>query len=460
MHLPTLIGSHIEHLRNARRSRQQIEQRQLAKFRRLVRHAAAHSPYYRAVIDAHRIDVATCRPQDFPELTKAQLVEHFDQIVTDRSITSAVIAEFLQRSHETSELLRGRYYVVYTSGTSGLPACVVYSPRDWARGMAHSLRINPPHAGKRRLAYFAWSQGHPAGATFATSSQSWPLSLVYELALFHLNEPIASVVDGLNRFQPTILMGYPSSLLVLAGEQDRGALRIRPRWVQCSGEPVGPAGRQRLEAAFGVPLINVYSCTEHLLMGFSRPEFGGMYLFEDDLIFELRRDHTLVTNLFNLTTPLIRYRMDDILTPEASGVDALLPFTKVTDLVGRGEVAAMFVNRHGVVDVVDPGQIFGVGAAGVRGFQVYVADTAACTLRVLLDQGLDEQARRSALDALRDAFVRVLSRKDMTNVQVSVQEVAELPRDARSGKVRMVVTRRPPIPPSPACRSPSASGTS
>jgi phenylacetate-CoA ligase len=233
-------------------------------------------------------------------------------------------------------------------------------------------------------------------------------------------------------------MGYPSSLLVLAGEQTRGALRIRPRWVQCSGEPIGAAGRQRLEAAFGVPLINVYSCTEHLLMGFSRPEFGGMYLFEDDLIFEIRRDHTLVTNLFNFTTPLIRYRMDDILTPETSGAQAL-PFTKVADLVGRGEVAAVFANRHGVNDVVDPGQIFGVAAAGVRGFQVYVTGQAACTLRVTLDPALDEPARRSAMQALRDEFARVLSRKEMDNVQVSVQAVAELTRDARSGKVRTVL---------------------
>lgn len=438
MHLPTLIWSHLEHRRNARRSRREIERRQLAKFRRLVRHAVSHSPYYRSLVDEHRIDIATCRPPDFPELTKAQLVEHFDRIVTDRSITSEVIAEFLRQSNDAGELLRGRYYVVYTSGTSGLPACVVYSRRDWARGMAHSLRINPPHFGKRRLAYFAWSEGHPAGATFATSSQRWPLSLVYELALFHLNEPIASVVDGLNRFQPTILMGYPSSLLVLAGEQARGALQIRPRWVQCSGEPMGAAGRQRLEAAFGVPAINVYSCTEHLLMGYSRREFGGMYLFEDDLIFELRRDHTLVTNLFNLTTPLIRYRMDDVLTPDANGT-AALPFTKVADVVGRGAVAAVFVNRHGVEDVVDPGQIFGVAAAGVHGFQVSVTGKAACTLRVSLDPDLDEPDRRSAMQALRDEFARILSHKDMDNVRVSVQEVAELTRDARSGKVRTVL---------------------
>jgi phenylacetate-coenzyme A ligase PaaK-like adenylate-forming protein len=233
-------------------------------------------------------------------------------------------------------------------------------------------------------------------------------------------------------------MGYPSSLLVLADEQARGALRIRPRWVQCSGEPIGSTGSERIRAAFGVPAVNVYSSTEHLLMGFSRPEFDGMYLFEDDLIFELEGDRTLVTNLFNLTTPLIRYRMDDILTPKADETRTL-PFTKVAEVVGRGEVAAVFVNRHGIQDVVDPGQIFSIRAQGVRGFQVHISARNACTLHVCLDPEGDEPDRRAAMQALRDEFARILARKEMDNVRVSVKEVAELTRDARSGKFRMVI---------------------
>jgi phenylacetate-CoA ligase len=438
VHLPTLIRTHLEHRRNATLARPQIEHQQMLKFRRLVRHAAARSPYYGDLVRERRIDVETCRPADFPELTKAELIEHFDRIVTDPSITTAAIGDFLSRSNDSFELFRGKYYVVYTSGTTGAPACMVYSGRDWARGMAQSLRINPPHLGKRRLAYFAWAEGHPAGASFATSSQRWPLSLVYALALFHVNEPIAAVVNGLNGFQPTILMGYPSSLLVLADEQARGALRIHPRWVQCSGEPIGQAGRERLESAFGVALTNVYSATEHLLMGFSRPGFDGMYLFEDDLMFELQPDRTVVTNLFNRTVPLIRYRMDDVLTPTTDDVRAL-PFTKVAEVVGRGDVAAVFTNRHGVDDVVDPLPILSMAAPSVRGFQVHIEHKTACTLHVLLDSAAGHPARQSALQALHEEFARLLAKKDMGNVQVSAKEVAGLTRDVRSGKLRMIV---------------------
>ena len=67
-------------------------------------------------------------------------------------------------------------------------------------------------------------------------------------------------------------------------------------------------------------------------MGLSRPEDGGMYLLEDDLIFELEADHTCVTNLFNRTLPLIGYRMEDVLLPLESAPGSW-PFRKVREIV-------------------------------------------------------------------------------------------------------------------------------
>ena len=86
-------------------------------------------------------------------------------------------------------------------------------------------------------------------------------------------------------------------------------------------------------------------------MGISKPEYGDMYLLEDDLIFELRSDHTCVTNLFNYTMPLIRYRMEDILIP-VPGNDRILPFTKVQEVIGRREHTIFFSNKYGSDDFI------------------------------------------------------------------------------------------------------------
>ena len=113
-------------------------------------------------------------------------------------------------------------------------------------------------------------------------------------------------------------------------------LNVKPSIVESCGEPLSPTDKEFIENTFECKLLNVYASTEFLYMGISKPEYGDMYLLEDDLIFELHSDHTCVTNLFNFTMPLIRYRMEDILIPVPEN-DRILPFTKVQEVIGRRE---------------------------------------------------------------------------------------------------------------------------
>ncbi|MCP4197223.1 MAG: phenylacetate--CoA ligase [Proteobacteria bacterium] len=68
MKTSTLIRTRIEHIRNAKLSRQQLEEKQVKKFRRLVAYANQHAPHYQDLIRDLGIDVKTCLPQDFPVL--------------------------------------------------------------------------------------------------------------------------------------------------------------------------------------------------------------------------------------------------------------------------------------------------------------------------------------------------------------------------------------------------------
>ena len=82
-----------EHRRSAKLTRAELEAGKLAKFRRLVRHAQQRSPYYRRIIAERGIDLASCKPNDFPVLTKSLLMQHFDEIVTAPGVTKGAIAE-------------------------------------------------------------------------------------------------------------------------------------------------------------------------------------------------------------------------------------------------------------------------------------------------------------------------------------------------------------------------------
>jgi phenylacetate-CoA ligase len=95
MKLGAFLSARLEHTRNARRSRAQIEVLQQKKFRRLVACVNERSPYYRDLIASRGIDIATCVTTDFPPLTKPLLMENFDRIVTDPRISIAAVEQFL-----------------------------------------------------------------------------------------------------------------------------------------------------------------------------------------------------------------------------------------------------------------------------------------------------------------------------------------------------------------------------
>jgi len=138
--LSSLMRQRRDYRRHERMSRAELEALQLEKFRALVNHAHAHSPYYRRLIEERGIDVERCVPADFPVLTKPELIEHFDDIVTDRRLNKAVITEFLSNSIDPNDLLFGQYHVIHTSGSSGQVGYFVFSEADWGRGVAQGAR--------------------------------------------------------------------------------------------------------------------------------------------------------------------------------------------------------------------------------------------------------------------------------------------------------------------------------
>ena len=57
------------------------------RFRRMLRLAVERSPFYRRKFRG--IDIATCRPADLPTTDKNELMDHFDEVVTDPRIRLA-----------------------------------------------------------------------------------------------------------------------------------------------------------------------------------------------------------------------------------------------------------------------------------------------------------------------------------------------------------------------------------
>lgn len=451
----SIILRRLRELRRVRdMSRAQFEEFKLGKFRKLVRHAAAHSRYYANIIADRGIDADTCTPADFPVLTKSDLMKNFDDIVTVPGITKQTVTEFLARSVDPGERLLGEYRVVHTSGSSGEVGYFPFSQADWARGMSlhraagSRSRSEPasrsgPKRKRRgfrryRIAYYAATGGHFAGVTAVSAIRDGLLRYLIDIAMFEVNDPVADVVERLNAYDPDYLIGYTTALRELAGRQLEGDLRLTIDGVATSGEVQTAADKTFLAEAFDCDVVNIYASSEHLTMGVSLPDSDRMVLHDDELIFEIYDDYTIVTNLFNLTIPLIRYRMADILRPILAD-QSCAPYLVIESLVGRTEISPTFPTADGTLDFISPHTINEIYVPGVARFQLRLTGPRSFRFLICLDPRLDEAGRDQAVARTGRRLREILDQKRMQNVSFDVEIAADLPISERTRKFQLIV---------------------
>jgi phenylacetate-coenzyme A ligase PaaK-like adenylate-forming protein len=432
-------------------TRADIEAVQVRKFRSLARHAQARSPYYARVIRQHGIDLNTCLARDFPVLTKSLLMANFDEIVTDPRVTKLGVMEFLSRSTDPKERLFDELTVMHTSGTSGEVGYFLYSKADYSRLRAAAVRNREafrgllPRLGLRlrrvRLAFYGATGGHFAGVTGVASMQRGLGKWFIDARAFEVNTPLPEVVGAINEFQPDALWGYTTALKMLGDEQRAGRLQIMPKTLIATGETVTKADAEYLSASFaGVTALSMYACTEHLMLGMSSADAESMTLLDDNLIFEFHEDHSIITNLFNYTLPLIRYRMSDILRP-ISAPDA--PRIVIEGLVGRAERMPLFVNASGAQDFISPHTINEIFVQGVTRFQMQITGPESFRFPICVETALDEAQRSAAIARMRARLAEILAQKGLGNVAFEVPIVADIPLNERTRKFQLIVNQIP-----------------
>jgi len=276
---------------------------------------ARNSRYYQRVIQENNIDIRNCTPEDFPVLTKEMVLEFFDEIITDRQISKEKLADFLAESRKPHELFLNKYYVIHTSGSSGTVSYYVYSKKEFLQGIIPATRSYKLKL-FRKMAYVAATRGHFMGVTMADTAMRWPL-LYKDGQLLDINSPFGEIISGLNQMQPTVLSGYAFALRRLAEAQKDKGLHIQPALLQSGGEPLSTEDKEFIQNTFSVPLVNTYASSEHCVMGIGAEKYEGMYLMEDNLIFEIHPGFVNVTNLFKAekeqTVQAIKERLGHIL---------------------------------------------------------------------------------------------------------------------------------------------------
>jgi phenylacetate-CoA ligase len=240
------------------------------------------------------------------------------------------VEQHLAKSAVDPSLLLGEYVCLVSGGSSGLRGIFAKTVSERADFIYTIMRqpmaavmtpAGPPPEGLVFRIVGAGSPIHSSGMGAATATAP-PVRMIPAPA----GLPTAEIVRRLDAAQPPALLACAAKLAELARVQREGRLRLNLVSVTSMAEAISPAERDAIGDAFGVPVTDLFASTEGLV-GRSDPGSPLLTFASDMCIAECVDDEgrpvpdgvtssrVLVTNLHNLTKPLIRYELADRLTP-------------------------------------------------------------------------------------------------------------------------------------------------
>ena len=312
---------------NLNLSRQDIQSLQERKLKEMLAYAKSKSPWYKKRFAHIDVDKFTLdRLQEIPIMTKRELMDNWDDIVTNRQIKFNKAGPFLV-DEKDYDLFHG-VHLFASGGSSGRRGLFLWSSDEIAEFLAGLYRfqyrddpylLNPSE--KMRVASVA------ATRPVHLSQTVMALPLVENMQTLALSSiaPVDDLVRVLNDYQPDYLNGYPSVLKRLAQKNLKGELDIKPRRILVGAEPLMADMVEDMQNAWPeVIIINQWGSTDAGIHAVSCEHSNhNLHLLEDLNILEAvdynnqpvqngeTSSKVIVTNLHRKSMPVFRYEMDD-----------------------------------------------------------------------------------------------------------------------------------------------------
>lgn len=426
-----------------------IQLLQTIRFKRLLKHVLKNSQFYRQHYRPHGITLDTIGDislQDLPPIDKQMMMDHYDDFVCDPFLKRKNLENFLTVSQDPKEKYRNIYTVMHTSGSSGAISLYVYGPNDWAWAKALVVtRVVKPrsHLPRRtRLAFIGTTDGHYA----AVSTSSDAPSFLVDFLSLPINTPLERINAKIDAFQPDVLCGYSSGIYLLSQEQLRGKIAVRPERIISTSEPLTSEVNETVKRAFGRAPLNLYAATESPCLAAQCDLHQDLHMEADWHIFEALDDQfravpagipgrLFLTNLYNYTQPLIRYRMNDEIVKNGHPCQCGSPLPTISNLAGRQEDFLWYNTAEGKRDFVHPSVLHEIFVIGLKRFQYIQLPRNELLMKVIIDGN-----KETVLPAIRQRMTEILRGKDLDRtVKLHIEVVRDIPNDPVTGKYKTVI---------------------
>lgn len=309
--------------------RQTLERHQRQRVDAMLAFVGEHSPYYASLLDRKMAF------EDLPVIDKAIMMAHFDEINTAGLVRDPLVAfKINQERAGNMDLFASEYSIGLSSGTSGNRGLTVLSKAErelygcllWARsGIPKAIR-------PLRLLF-----------TLRTNNAAFwePRSFGVKLVFADYTHPAADLIKIINDKDINVLAGPPSLLRMVAAEAD--ALLKPLRALISYAEVLDPETEATLRHRLGAPVIQIYQCSEGFIA--STCSAGNLHINEDVILVQLEKTDdpqdrvksVILTDLYRMTQPIIRYRLGDLLELDPEPCPCGSCFRRIKVIHGRSD---------------------------------------------------------------------------------------------------------------------------
>ncbi|MHC4154179.1 MAG: phenylacetate--CoA ligase family protein [Planctomycetota bacterium] len=397
------------------------------RLREIIPYCYECVPFYRELFDKTGLSSGDIRTvSDLPKLP-----------LLDRQTVVDADTELISREFDPHKLVK-----YHTSGSSGSPMTLYFSPETWPAQYAFLwLRWRPGVTQKDKFACF---QGQKLVAPGQKSPPFWRTNYANRQRLysvFHLTDQnLRYYVDDLNSWQPEYIQGYPSAMYIVADYMRRADLTFRHpiKAAFSMSETVQEHHKTTIEETWSCPLwdqygqgervasITLYECGNyHYDMDFAITEFLTVDKTENGEVAEV-----VGTSLINKAWTLLRYRTGDLVVLDRDACCSC----------GRpGPVIKSIVGRTGdIITTPDGRKVMNVTAAikdvqNLCEMQVVHTEPGRILARVVRSPHYCQDDERKLLTRLRETFgpavsvdleyVDIIKRTNGGKLKVMISEV-------------------------------------
>ena len=300
---------------NQWRTPQQIESAQFEQIRKLVSFAAKTVPHYREQL-GNSFSTADINPHSWggiPVLNRKAL----------HGSPAAIRSERIPKEH-------GQNFPISTSGSTGMVVELLGTELTSLFWQVFCLRDHLWHRRDLRqtLCTIRYQRDPASKVPAGLPAEGWgpatdDVTVTGASFNYHITLPVDHLAERLRVHRPGYLLSHPSVILGLARHcLATGITLPELKEVRTLGETPDDSLRDLCREAWGVPVVDMYSCQEAGYLALQCPEHPHYHVQAENALVEVVDDagrpcapgevgRVLVTSLNNFATPLIRYELGD-----------------------------------------------------------------------------------------------------------------------------------------------------